>query len=149
MKIQADRQNHLLPILLILGAAISPGTHSPALAEELFIASETDSSEKKVIVRKHVRKHEQPAWAVVGNRTYLGIEMIGLTSELREHFGVPPNIGVMVSKVQRESPAREAGIELAVFGETPRGHVPSERSGHDGHGARVDLGARRIGRRGG
>ncbi len=112
MKIQADRQNHLLPILLILGAAISPGTHSPALAEELFIASETDSSEKKVIVQKQVRIHEQPAWAVVGNRTYLGIEMIGLTSELREHFGVPPNIGVMVSKVQRESPAHEAGIEV-------------------------------------
>ena len=42
---------------------------------------------------------------------YLGVGLIDLTTELREHFGVPSDAGVMVSHVEADSPAAKAGIK--------------------------------------
>jgi hypothetical protein len=42
---------------------------------------------------------------------YLGVGLTELTPDLRTHFGVPEEVGVMVSKVMDETPAREAGLE--------------------------------------
>lgn len=54
---------------------------------------------------------------------FLGVQMTELTPELRAHFGVPEDAGVMVSKVVDDSPASRAGIQVgdvisAVDGET-------------------------------
>lgn len=46
------------------------------------------------------------------DRGYLGVELDGLTLELRAHFGAPEDSGVLVSRVERESPAWEAGLEV-------------------------------------
>ena len=46
------------------------------------------------------------------NRGYLGIALLDLTPELRAHFGVPEDSGVMVSKVEAGSPAEKAGIRV-------------------------------------
>ena len=43
---------------------------------------------------------------------YLGVGLIELTSELREHFGVPADAGVMVSRVEADSPAAKAGVKV-------------------------------------
>ncbi len=43
---------------------------------------------------------------------FLGIQMTELTPELRAHFGVPEDAGVMVSKVVDDSPAARAGIQV-------------------------------------
>ncbi len=43
---------------------------------------------------------------------FLGIQMTDLTSELRAHFGVPEDAGVMVSKVVEDSPASRAGLAV-------------------------------------
>lgn len=43
---------------------------------------------------------------------FLGVELLPLTSELRAHFGVPADRGVMVARVLEDSPAAEAGLQV-------------------------------------
>jgi len=43
---------------------------------------------------------------------FLGVELTELTPELREHFGVGAETGVMVSRVVEDSPAAKAGIRV-------------------------------------
>lgn len=45
-------------------------------------------------------------------RGYLGVGLTDLTPELRTHFGVPEDSGVMVSKVEPGSPAEKAGVKV-------------------------------------
>jgi len=45
-------------------------------------------------------------------RGYLGVGLTDLTPELRAHFGVPEDSGVMVSKVEPGSPADKAGVRV-------------------------------------
>jgi hypothetical protein len=45
-------------------------------------------------------------------RGYLGVGLMDLTPELRTHFGVPEESGIMVSKVEAGSPAEKAGIKV-------------------------------------
>jgi membrane-associated protease RseP (regulator of RpoE activity) len=45
-------------------------------------------------------------------RGYLGVQVLGLTPELRAHFGAPEDAGVLVAKVEEGSPAAAAGIEV-------------------------------------
>ena len=43
---------------------------------------------------------------------YLGVELVDLTPELRQHFGAPRDVGVMVGRVEPGSPAARAGVEV-------------------------------------
>jgi membrane-associated protease RseP (regulator of RpoE activity) len=43
---------------------------------------------------------------------YLGVGLLDLTPELRAHFGVPEDAGVLISKVAAGSPAEKAGIKV-------------------------------------
>jgi membrane-associated protease RseP (regulator of RpoE activity) len=45
-------------------------------------------------------------------RGYLGVGLTDLTPELRTHFGVPEDAGVMISKVEPGSPAEKAGVRV-------------------------------------
>jgi len=45
-------------------------------------------------------------------RGYLGVGLTDLTPELRAHFGVPQEAGVMISKVDAGSPAEKAGLKV-------------------------------------
>jgi membrane-associated protease RseP (regulator of RpoE activity) len=45
-------------------------------------------------------------------RGYFGVALTDLTPELRVHFGVPDDSGVMVSKVEPGSPAEKAGVRV-------------------------------------
>jgi hypothetical protein len=54
---------------------------------------------------------------------YLGVELTSLTAELRGHFGAPGDAGVMVARVEDDSPAAAAGLRVgdiitSVDGET-------------------------------
>jgi hypothetical protein len=42
---------------------------------------------------------------------YLGVELLPMTEELRAHFGVPTDRGVLVSRVEEDSPAAKAGLQ--------------------------------------
>jgi len=43
---------------------------------------------------------------------YLGVRLIQITPELREHFGAKSDAGVLVGRVEKDSPAQKAGIEV-------------------------------------
>ena len=45
-------------------------------------------------------------------RGRLGIEVLPMTSDLREHFGLDPGAGVLVSKVRADSPAAGVGVRV-------------------------------------
>lgn len=55
----------------------------------------------------------EPVRAFVWKSTgagYLGVRILDLTPELRQHFGAPRDAGVLVSRVEEKSPAAEAGV---------------------------------------
>lgn len=43
---------------------------------------------------------------------FLGVQLTEITPELRTFFGVPDDVGVMVSRVVSESPAERAGLQV-------------------------------------
>ena len=47
-----------------------------------------------------------------GKRAYLGVSLVDLTGELRDHFGAPKDSGLLVSSVEDGSPAGKAGIRV-------------------------------------
>ncbi|MGZ5432610.1 MAG: S1C family serine protease [Thermoanaerobaculia bacterium] len=47
-----------------------------------------------------------------GPRAYIGVSLMNISPELREHFGAPKDAGVMVEGVQNDSPADKAGIKV-------------------------------------
>lgn len=102
---------------------------SPALlAGLLFIGQVVGAQppeERKVEVRTvrvpHVRVMELEGGpgrhaVFIGDadgRGYLGVELLPLTEELRRHFGVAEDRGVMISRIADDSPAAAAGLEAA------------------------------------
>jgi membrane-associated protease RseP (regulator of RpoE activity) len=50
-------------------------------------------------------------WSI-GANGYLGINMLELTPELRTHFGVAEDTGIMISSVEEDSPAAKAGLQV-------------------------------------
>jgi membrane-associated protease RseP (regulator of RpoE activity) len=48
----------------------------------------------------------------VSGSGYIGVRPIGMTPELREHFGAPKDEGVLVGSVEADSPAAKAGLEV-------------------------------------
>lgn len=80
-------------------------------------------------------------------RGYLGVEMVPLTEELRVHFGVPADAGVMVSRVAPDGPAATAGIQvgdiLTAVGndsvDSPRSLARLIRSRQSGDGAVLEV----------
>jgi hypothetical protein len=43
---------------------------------------------------------------------YLGVQVLRLTDELRAHFRAPKDAGLLVSKIEKDSPAQAAGIRV-------------------------------------
>ncbi len=48
----------------------------------------------------------------LGSYGFLGVELTTLTPELRRHFGVPDESGVMIGRVEEGSPAAVAGLQV-------------------------------------
>jgi membrane-associated protease RseP (regulator of RpoE activity) len=49
---------------------------------------------------------------LLGPRAYIGVSLVALSPELREHFGAPKDAGVLVESVQNDSPAEKAGLRV-------------------------------------
>jgi membrane-associated protease RseP (regulator of RpoE activity) len=45
-------------------------------------------------------------------RGHLGVELVDITPELREHFGAPREAGVLVGRVTPDGPAAKAGVRV-------------------------------------
>ena len=54
----------------------------------------------------------EPFELFLGGRTYIGVSLVNLSPELREHFGAPKDAGVLVESVQDDSPAEKAGLKV-------------------------------------
>ena len=52
------------------------------------------------------------AWAIRSARPRLGVELVDVTAELREHLGASRDEGLLVGKVQSDTPAEQAGVEV-------------------------------------
>jgi hypothetical protein len=111
-----------------------------------------EAVERRVIVL-HTGRH-QPAHLenMKGNRSFLGVQTVDLTPELREHFGVPRDVGVLVARIVEESPAAQSDLEVgdiisAVDGEdvTSPADLARTIAQHDS-GDAVDLEIWREGR---
>ena len=61
-----------------------------------------------------LRRHVAPpmVWFGDGPRGFLGVELTMLTPELRSHFGASEEAGVLVGRVEPESPADRAGVRV-------------------------------------
>lgn len=92
----------------------------PALAkDETKVDNKVEK--KRVVVRvpgdePHVFEFdsEMPGGAVWlgGKGGYLGVHLMDLTPELRTHFGVPEQRGVLVSRIEPDGPAAKAGLKV-------------------------------------
>ena len=96
---------------LALGLAAWTGAASAVRAEE------GDGDGKKVekhrvIIVKDGKPQVYEGDGPLVRRGYLGVGLTDLTPELRTHFGVPEDSGVMVAKVEPGSPAEKAGIRV-------------------------------------
>jgi membrane-associated protease RseP (regulator of RpoE activity) len=47
-----------------------------------------------------------------GKRAYLGVRLIDLTPDLREHYGAPKDAGILVGTIDDGSPAAKAGLRV-------------------------------------
>lgn len=100
----------------LLAAAAAPnsawaesGTEQTTVREIDIVSSQ---GQKRVILRGD---QESPVVlrSVAVRRAWLGVRLLDITPELRHHFGVPDeNFGVLVSRVEEDSPAARAGVEV-------------------------------------
>jgi membrane-associated protease RseP (regulator of RpoE activity) len=81
--------------------------------------AEGEGDEPGKVVKKRIvvvdKDGKQKVWEGDGpmmRRGYLGVALTELTPELRTHFGVPEESGIMVAKVEAGSPAEKAGIKV-------------------------------------
>lgn len=68
--------------------------------------------ERIVVVDKDGKEHVWDSEGMPVRRGYLGVGLTELSPELRAHFGVPEDAGVMVSSVEEGSPADKAGLKV-------------------------------------
>lgn len=117
--------------LLLLGLGIST---SMALAQEPRQHEEGNFT-SRIVIRDLL------------GRGFLGVQLTPLTPELRTHFGVPEDTGVMVSRVEEGGPAEAAGIHVGdilatVDGEridSPRQIARAVRKKDDGELVNLEL----------
>ena len=50
--------------------------------------------------------------SLLGKRAHLGVRLIDLSTELRDHYGAPKDAGVLVASVEDNSPADKAGVKV-------------------------------------
>jgi membrane-associated protease RseP (regulator of RpoE activity) len=67
---------------------------------------------KKVVIVDQDGKKIYEGEGPMMRRGYLGVALLDLTPELRTHFGVAGEAGVMVARVEAGSPAEKAGIKV-------------------------------------
>jgi membrane-associated protease RseP (regulator of RpoE activity) len=94
--------------LLLAGSAWAESAGKPAPTPQ----PRPVMRQKIVVVDKDGKQHVYDSEGAPARRGYLGVGLVELTPELRTHFGVPDDAGVMVSSVEDGSPADKAGIQV-------------------------------------
>ncbi len=95
---------------------------NPGDRVEIIVNRDNDQEEIVVVLGEnsgralripHIRKQIRLGYnnPEMRNRGYLGVHLQDLTNDLREYFGVPEGEGVLVAKVEEDSPADLVGIK--------------------------------------
>lgn len=91
------------------------------LAAAAAVRADEPTDDQRRALREVVRLGECPEVKVLGSgvrvlslspRGFLGVEASNLTPELRRHFGVPEDAGVLLARVVPGSAAEAAGLEV-------------------------------------
>jgi len=126
-------------------------THEPQQVVHVITSSDDSATSDGVIKRRFVIVGDNGSSESVvfpglsRKRGYLGVRLVELTPELRRHFGVPSDVGVMISKIVEDSPAEKAGlapgdIVTAIDGRDMESSVQVERTiSTMGDGTAVNL----------
>ena len=80
------------------------------------LGAQEDTEQVEVVKRPVVvvRNSTKPvhAWSVQGSRAFLGVQTVELTPELRQHFQVPSEVGIMIARITSDSPAEQCGLQV-------------------------------------
>jgi len=102
-----------LPASLFAGDAADP-TPKPSIEKRITVVGDEPGDVRTIVINGD-ENGEGGGYAYsleTGlGRGYLGVGLLDLTRQLRAHFGVPADAGVMVSSVDKDSPAAKAGLE--------------------------------------
>ena len=113
------------PVLLTVLALTLSGSAFPAQAEDgprkrsiirvITIPGGSDGADTRIVARviDLGGAGSSPTW-ITGlplRKGYLGVQLLDLTPELRVHFGVSEDSGVMISQIVEDSPAAAAGLD--------------------------------------
>jgi membrane-associated protease RseP (regulator of RpoE activity) len=112
-----------LALLLLLPAAAPAGAgDSPRKARDKEVVVDADpivtlDDEDGPVVVGSEDNDEGDGPLIVSShwqsrRGFLGVQLIDITGDLRAHFGAPRDAGVLVSEVEKDSPAAKAGISV-------------------------------------
>lgn len=87
-------------LLLSTGAATAAPQETPGRDRETRI------------VLRDATLAEGARWLTNMRRGFLGVQLMPLTPELRQHYGAPREFGLLVASVSDDSPASRAGIRV-------------------------------------
>lgn len=54
----------------------------------------------------------EEVWRWPPSHTYIGAELQNMPNELREYFGAPDDIGILIVKLEEDAPAQRAGLQV-------------------------------------
>jgi membrane-associated protease RseP (regulator of RpoE activity) len=97
------RRTPLVFVLTVFSAAFVVSALSGAATQTSSVPGEPGEKGEKARAHAFVWK--------TAARGYLGVQVLDLTPELRRHFGVPEDSGVMIARVE-EGPAAAAGVQV-------------------------------------
>ena len=92
--------------LLLLAITLVLAIPASAAAQSWWVQAEP---------RVHEVRMQGPVRGIVLSslgRGYLGVSLLNITEELREFYGAPSDAGVLVSRVEEDSPAATAGFRV-------------------------------------
>lgn len=166
-----DRSTPRTALLLALLAAGAPAADTawgapPGSGRPEGAAGETEERvQRRVVVRGVGEGPDDLEWKILeldgegsgaygllaAERGFLGVALVEVTPELRAHFGAPQAAGVLVSRVEPDSPAARAGLQVgdlltAIDGESVR--TPSEVARRIGDRQEGDVAALEVWRGG-
>jgi membrane-associated protease RseP (regulator of RpoE activity) len=89
----------MFPLLCAAGLAVAP----------LSAAADPPPSDRPSTNRPQIETFE---WSTATDHARLGVMVIGITPELRKHFGAAEDRGVLIGRVEPKSTAATAGLEV-------------------------------------
>ncbi len=108
--------------MMLFGSAVLAFLPVAAMADEAVVDKEREVVRDVRRPRVVVRAGEEPevwhwkeggrAFGSMLGRGFLGVQTTELTPDLRRHFGVSAEAGVLVGHVEPDSPADKAGLEV-------------------------------------